>query len=284
MFPTLIQIGPITLSILGLMTALGFFLSSFMIWKKEKEEHFDEEIIMDGILISAFMSFIGARTGYILINWNEIGNSWLSWFDFVGKPGFVWWGALIAGSATLWFYCQKHKLDFYKVADFATFGLVIFILFILVGQFFDGSGFGAITSLPWGLKFPGLDGYRHPLQIYEFILMLILMRLLYFFDKNYRSFKWYFNKRGESMPGFLFLVFIIILGFSKLLVAFFTDRSLYWSLLQIINAAIVLIGFVLLYLKTEKNPIDLINRFGEIFSQRKRAKQPFHYKQGVDAK
>ena len=124
MFPTILKIGPIVISSLGVMTALGFFLGSFLIWKKETEENFEEEKIMDVILISSLAAFLVSRLFYVFFYWQEIGANFLAYFDFVGKPGFSLIGAFLGGGISFWLLSQKNKWDFFKVADFSVFGLI----------------------------------------------------------------------------------------------------------------------------------------------------------------
>jgi len=71
MIPTILQIGPIVISLLGVMTAMGFFFGSFFIWQRTREEHFDENSIMDGILLVSLVGLISARIWYVVFNWGQ---------------------------------------------------------------------------------------------------------------------------------------------------------------------------------------------------------------------
>lgn len=261
MLPTILQIGPITISSLGVAIVLGFFLGSFLVWKKEKEENFNEEKIMDAILLVSIISLVCSRTWYILFYWDKIGRNLSSWFDFVGKPGFSWPGAFLGGALTLRFLCKKNKWDFFKVADFSSFGIALGSIFASLGMFLDGNFYA----------------------IYEAIFMVVILRLLYYFDKYYRTYEWYKNKRGEAAPGFLFLVFLILFSFTKLVVAFLKEHDLYWRWSQFINLLIILISGAILYWRSGRNLKSIMSLLPET-NRKRRVKKRFHFKTGMEAK
>ncbi|MFC1711261.1 prolipoprotein diacylglyceryl transferase [Patescibacteria group bacterium] len=290
MIPTLVRLGPVTITSLGVMIVLGFILGSFLIWKKTKEENFDEEKAMDAIIVTTVFAFLVSRSLFVLFYFSEMGGNLLSWFDFVGKPGFSWIGALLGGIVSLVLFCKKHKWDFYKVADLFSFGLVLFAIFLHIGTFLDGSFYGTATSMPWGIKFIGLDGPRHPTQLYELIFMVILLKLLYFFDKNYRTYEWYKNKRGEALAGFLLAVFLAGFSLTKFMVGFFKEHDLYWMLWQALTLLVFLVSLGIIYFRSGKS-VDItlprlpsFNLSYPTLKKRKKPKPKFRYKKGVDAK
>ncbi len=270
-FPTLIQIGPIVISSLGVLIVLGFFFGSFMIWKRGKEENFEEEKIMDSILWVSLFSFLVSRTWYIIFHWTGAGANFLSWFDFVGKPGFAWTGAVVGGVLALIIFCQKQKWDFFRVGDFSSFGLALALVLVDLGRFLDGSG-----------------------QFYEPIVLLIVFRLLYYFDRNFRTYAWYKNKRGEAAPGFLFLIFVGIFALLKAIVAFISSRSLYLSEEKVSSIVIFLLAAGTIYFRSGlysgeainlKNLVPKIPKWPDVNTKRKYLKpQKHHYKAGMEAK
>ena len=47
-----------------------------------------------------------------------------------------------------------------------------------IGNFIDGQIVGALTDVPWGVRFPGTDGIRHPVVLYDGIKNLLLVPFL----------------------------------------------------------------------------------------------------------
>lgn len=264
MFPTILQIGPITVSSLGIMIALGFFFGSFLIWKNGKEENFDDDKIMDAILIISLVSLLTSRLDYIFWHWQELGENLAVYFNFVSKPGFSWLGAFLGGGLVLKFICYRNKWDFFKVADFSVFGLCLAIFFIDFGLFLDGNS----------------------LSFYESIFMLLVLKLLYYFDKNYRTYKWYQNKRGEAAPGFLALTFLLLFILKKIIVDFFKLHNLYWRWGLLIEITIILISLIGFYFRSGKKFELKYPKIPKIKTKNKRRKPLLtnHLKTGMEAK
>ena len=45
---------------------------------------------------------------------------------------------------------------------------------VLLGMFFQGAEVGKQTNLPWAIPVTHYDGYRHPVQLYEIIMFLLV--------------------------------------------------------------------------------------------------------------
>lgn len=281
---------------------LGFVIGSFLVWKKGEEEGYDEDNLMDGNFLVIICSLIGARLWYVFWSFSDFEKNLFKAFAIIKIPGFSWFGAFLAGVTALAIYCHRKKWDFFKTADLFVFGLCTGQLFGLVGHFFDGSFYGKATSLPWGIKFPGFDQTRHPSQLYLFLLIFLILRLLFVFDKNYRTYDWYKNKRGEASPGFLFLAYLMLFSIASLIVDFFRERDLvFWQisfdqffwLLTFLGAAGFLYlrsGFnfhkklakIFLLRKTEE--IKVLGDFREPIKRKKAKKTQSRFKKGLEAK
>jgi len=261
LFPTILQIGPVTISSLGVMIALGFFLGSFLIWQRGREEHFEEDSLMDGILLVSMVALIISRAWYIVFNWSaswRIAN-FISFFNLVKKPGFSWHGALLGGIFTLVIYCKKQKWDFYKLADLSVFGVVLGLILGKIGLFLNNS-------------------VAQPVFLVEAILLILVYRLLLIFDKNYRTYEWYKNKRGEANPGFLFLSF---LGLSTLIYLGATIEIFKPSQF-IVNLLIILTTLGLFYSHSGDRDLTIIPPW---FKKRKKPKvRRLRFKTGMEAK
>jgi phosphatidylglycerol:prolipoprotein diacylglycerol transferase len=92
--------------------------------------------------------------------------------------GFASHGLLVGGAAGLWVFARVHRMPFRQVAD----ELVIPAAFLLgvgrIGNFIDGQIVGSLTDVPWGVKFPYADGFRHPVVLYDGAKNLLLIPLL----------------------------------------------------------------------------------------------------------
>lgn len=300
-FPTLLQLGPVSISSLGFFSFLGFLLGAFVFWQKAKEENLDEELALDLWIVSAVAGFLTGRLVFCLTNSLAYAKYFLGFFEFVRFPGFSIFGAFL-GMVIVWIaFCKRNKWDFWKVADVLVFGILVAQVFYRLGQFFDGSFFGRITSLPWALHFPGVDGARHPIQIYEVLFLGLLYFLLLEFERQYRLFRWYQDKRGETKPGFLVLTYFLLYVLWRLGLEFLRESSLYFKGIAWEQAAgfiIILISLVGFYarsgrelksdfsfLRDKREKLKpLVPTMQEFVRRPKRLKKKKHIKKGLDAK
>ena len=80
-----------------------------------------------------------------------------------------------------------------------------------IGNFIDGQIAGSITDVCWAVKFPDLDGFRHPVVLYDGIKNLLLVPVLIFI-------------RSRRPPkGAVLGHFILWYGFLRIFVDFFRE-------------------------------------------------------------
>jgi len=229
MFPVILSIGPVTVSSLGLFFALAFIFGGFSVWRKAKEEHYEDDDIFDAIFLAFFGGIVGARLLYVLLHFSDFGFSLAKWINLEYSNGFTWLGFLFGVMYVLRLVAKKKKWSFYEFADISVYGIITAHLLIRIGQFLDGSYVGSQTSLPIGLVFPGLEGRRHPLPLYEIAILLFIYFLIKWLDKHYRLFTWYQNSRGEANPGFLWLTYLAFFSLFQFLFDYMAVREpVFW--------------------------------------------------------
>lgn len=228
MWPTLFSLGPLKITTSGVILAVTFFLTAFWIWKRGKEEHFEEETLMDMVILVSLTGFIFARLVFVLLNL-KIFPSFGPAFQLINYPGFSWFGGLIGGLIAFVLFVRFKKWDFFLLADLITPPLVLAQSLGNLANFFAGSFYGKETTLPVGLVFPGLEKPRHPTQLYLFLLYLLFLKLLFKIEKEYRFYNWYQGKRREAAPGLVFFSYFIGSALIQIMVAFFLDEWLYWK-------------------------------------------------------
>jgi phosphatidylglycerol:prolipoprotein diacylglycerol transferase len=226
MFPILFSIGPLELRTITLFVIAAFFLASFIFWRKCREEHYSEAEIFDGFLVSAIIGSVVARAVFIIFNFNIFGLHILSWFDFNMFPGVNLIAGLAAAAFLLYKNAVKNKWDEFEVLDFwvtsASLGLSIYYL----GTFFDGTGYGYSTNLPWGVVFPSIIEPHHPLQMYFALFYAGLFVYLSKVEYAYRTFTWYRHGKKTAQTGFLTSAFLISISVFTFLMAFLKPATL----------------------------------------------------------
>jgi phosphatidylglycerol:prolipoprotein diacylglycerol transferase len=272
MIASLLNISFLTSYSFGFFSVLALFLGSFVFWKKGKEEHYDEHELIDLIVISILWGLIGSRVVYISLNFSDFGLNLLYWLSFWSRPGMHWTGLFGVGLLFFIKYCRNRKWNTYKVLDLSVIGISLAQAIVNLGVFLSASPIGITTKLPIGIIFPGSFEKRHPIGLYACILWLVVFFCLYWLEGKYRRFIWYQKYKGDSLPGFLFFVYMISSGIIGGFLSLFSVTSLIYSGINVdftIRFILILIGCTAIFLRS-----GLLAKFGfdRINSKFKRSK------------
>ena len=179
--PVLLSLGPFQIRYYGLFWLIGFVMGYFLLihLAKRKELSITKDDIADLLLYIIIGTVLGARLFYILVynlpfylsNPFEMLSVWHGGLSFHG--GLI--GAVIAELI----YCRRKKIGFYDIADIIVMPLALGLALGRIANFINGELYGRITDLPWAVKFPDAEGFRHPSQIYESFKNLIIFLALW---------------------------------------------------------------------------------------------------------
>lgn len=216
MKPILFTIGPYHVFAFGFFLALSFIFATYIIWKYGKEELLEEELL-DTFVYTSLISLVSARVFYILTHFDEFGTKIIKYIVVREAPGLTLVGGLLGGAVFLYYFTHRKKLSFAKTADIFSIAASLSLSLVALGEFFGGGNFGKITTGPWSVTVAGLQGRRHPVEIYAFILWIILFVLLRQFYKSKLG-------KNKGMTSYMFLIGLSITFF---LLEFFKESSLY---------------------------------------------------------
>jgi len=184
MDPTLIEIGPLKLRWYGLAYALGFIAAYILISIQQKARG----IGLKGERLQALIFFlavglvIGARLGYILFyHFAQLGEYIVHPLEIIAvwHGGMSFHGGLIGAVVSAVFFCRRHHMPFWDVADAVIVTAPIGLALGRLGNFINGELYGRPTHVPWAMVFPGTTQMpRHPSQLYEALLEGVLLFIL----------------------------------------------------------------------------------------------------------
>ncbi|MEA2056682.1 MAG: prolipoprotein diacylglyceryl transferase family protein [Patescibacteria group bacterium] len=233
MLQTLFTIGSFQLRTINLFQVIAFVSSAFVFWRRGREEHYSEAKLIDAFLLSLLFGVAIGRIAFIVFNFSSFGWNILDWLNIVQKPGSQLFFVLIGAVLHLTVFAQKNKWDQFEILDFCAQVLVVGLLWINIGYFFEGIRFGLSTELPWGIVFPGVFEKRHPIQLYYAAFHFIFGKYLTWLEFNYRTFEWYRGGKKTAKTGFLFISFLLIYSLFSFLLSFLQTPSLVVADLQL---------------------------------------------------
>ncbi|HUV43065.1 MAG TPA: prolipoprotein diacylglyceryl transferase family protein [Patescibacteria group bacterium] len=247
MLPLLFSIGPINFYTFALFLAIGFFLSSFLIWRRLRDLGIDEEEIIDLILLASLSGLIFSRIFFVIQNISLLGFEPGNWLLINKYPGLSFWGGAGGILLTVFWFSRKESLNFWQVLDEFVYGLMPFFILVQVGAFFDGSGFGKPTTMPWGIYIVGSLVKRQPLPLVVAVAFSVLWLFLMRIERHWRTWEWYKSKAY----GLVALLFIFMMMLVNFLVAFWREGLLYWQWLEIgLSLILTILTAVIIYIRS----------------------------------
>lgn len=249
MWPVIFSLGRFELRTLTIFSLLAIFFAGYFFWRRGREEHYGEENLFDGFVLSVLYGSIFGRVGFIFFNLEQFGLNVIKWIDIFAHPGINTLIFLFVAGLYLYRYALKNRWDVFEVMDFAVGSLCLGLFISWLGLFFDGTGFGVATNLPVGMVFPGVFDKHHPIQLYYTIFYLVLFVYLTRVEYKYRTFLWYRFGKKTAQTGFLTSVFLIFTGAFSFLVNIFSFPSLVfsgWRFDFVLSFALFVLGLVLM--------------------------------------
>jgi len=172
-----IDLGPLSLPVPPLVLLLGLWLSTYLAEKQEESTGGDPTILFKVIWTAIIAGIIGARLSFIGRNLSAFQGQWISIFSLNPALMDPLGGGLLALTAGYFIsarnHCATNSLLDKLVPFFALLAPAIFL-----SNFTSGSGFGTITTLPWGIEIWGAR--RHPVQLYYLFSSLAVLYYLVF--------------------------------------------------------------------------------------------------------
>jgi phosphatidylglycerol:prolipoprotein diacylglycerol transferase len=217
--PVIATIGPFEIRYYGLVYAIGFLVAYFLLrsiakkktipnFSVEKADTFMLYLIIGAIAGARLLLFVFYYPKTLITNPLEVFMTWHGGMSFHG--GLV--GAVIAGLI----FCKRHKVSFYKLADFLVLPLALFLIFGRIANFINGELVGKKTNVPWCVVFKDYEGCRHPSQLYESaknLAIFITLSILYFNKELKKKFK----------DGIIFWLFVLMYGVLRFIITFWRD-------------------------------------------------------------
>lgn len=189
----------------GIIIALGMLAGINMACADAKRRGQNPEVYLDFAMYAIIFSIIGARTYYVIFEWDMYKNDLLQIFNLRGG-GLAIYGGVIAAVITLIVFTKVKKQSFFSMADSGVLGLILGQIIGRWGNFFNAEAFGGYTNSLFALRYrldivgTGMlnndvlshvvetDGVKyiqvHPTFLYESCWNLVLLIFMLWYRKR----------------------------------------------------------------------------------------------------
>ncbi len=165
------------------MVALGVLFSLYLMGREAVRCGFPaKEEAFDFVFVTVVAGFIGARLLYVIENWRDYASSPMGLFA-IWEGGLIFYGGMATSLAALFIFLKVRRLSVPKSFDFLVPYIALTHAFGRIGCFLNGCCSGDICNFPWAVHFPGEAFARHPAQLYEAVLDVVLFLSLQRYKK-----------------------------------------------------------------------------------------------------
>lgn len=165
----------------GIMYLLAFVVAALLLPRLERLRGLALGEDWGRLLNAAILGVIvGGRLGHVVFyNLPYYLQNPLKVFA-VWEGGMAFHGGLIGVVLALGWVMRRWPIDkILRVADVVVVPAAIGLAFGRIGNFINLELFGPVTTLPWGMAVPGLEGLRHPTPLYECAYSLMIAASCY---------------------------------------------------------------------------------------------------------
>ena len=211
----------------GIIIALGMLAGINLACADAKRRGQNPEVYLDFAMYAIIFSIIGARTYYVIFEWDMYKNDLLQIFNLRGG-GLAIYGGVIAAVITLIVFTKVKKQSFFSMADSGVLGLILGQIIGRWGNFFNAEAFGGYTDSLFALRYrldivgTGMlnndvlshvmetDGVKyiqvHPTFLYESCWNLVLLIFML----------WY--RKRKKFDGEVFFIYLGGYGFGRMII------------------------------------------------------------------
>jgi phosphatidylglycerol:prolipoprotein diacylglycerol transferase len=250
--PIIASVGGVHLWWYGLSYSLGFLNAYLSLRRRRTELGFTDRETLDLVLLLAVGVLVGGRLvtvfherAFYLDHPALIPAVWLG--------GMATHGLIIGGFVGVGLFCAIRGKPYRVVFDALAIPTAVILAAGRIGNFIDGQIVGSVTTVPWAVKFPEAEGFRHPVVLYDGLKNLLIIPVL----------MW--TRRRPVPAGRLAATFLFLYAFVRIFIDLYREYPL--TLLglpagQAFNVFLVVVGLALLVrnLLRTRDPEDGLRR------------------------
>jgi len=209
--PVIGEIASVYLWWYGASYTLGLLGAFFWIRRVRASLDYDMRTVYAVTIMLSLGVLLGGRLVEVIFY------EWSYYRDHLWHATAVWLGGmsthgvLLGATLSVWLFCRSFGKKFLPIADVLAIAGAYLMGVGRLGNFIDGQIAGSITDVCWAVKFPDLEGFRHPVVLYDGIKNLLLVPILIFI-------------RSRRPPtGAVFGHFVLWYGFLRILIDIFRE-------------------------------------------------------------
>lgn len=205
MLPTLL-LGSVAIPTYPFFLLIALWAGMWLAALQARRLGLDGDHVYNAGLYGLLAGVIGARLWFVLSHWNNYAGDLTQALSLSRNALSPLEGVIIAGLVVL-IYVQRQNVPLAVFLDALAPGLVAALVIAHIGAFLGGEALGAPSAVPWAVEVAGM--LRHPIQLYEAALSLVIGVVLYV------------GRGWRPWPGFYFWLVVALYSLGRLLLEIF---------------------------------------------------------------
>jgi phosphatidylglycerol:prolipoprotein diacylglycerol transferase len=245
--PILASVAGVHLWWYGLSYSLGFLNAHLFLRRHRDRLGLSLRGVYDLTLFLVVGVLVGGRSLVVFNNEWSFYREHLSLIPAIWLGGLATHGLVVGGAAGVLLFCLLRRRPIRPVLDELAIAAALILGCGRIGNFIDGQIFGSLTSLPWAVKFPEIEGFRHPVVLYDGLKNFLLIPFLL-----------WVRSRGVP-PGRLAALFVFLYAALRIPIDLLREYPI--TLLglptgQTFNIVMATVGFALLMKSWLRPPVE----------------------------
>lgn len=240
MNPVAFEIFGMSIRWYGILIGMGMLIGAVIAMKEAKRLGYEEETLLDILIIALPCAIIGARLYYVIFNLDLYDTFWE--MINIRSGGLAIHGGVLAAILSFYIISKVKKLDFWVWLDIAAPSIILGQAIGRWGNFINQEAHGGETDLPWGIMVDGLK--VHPTFLYESIGNFII----FFFLRSLR--------KKKKFEGHIFAYYMICYSIIRFFIEGLRTDSLYFGPMRVAQmVSILFVGLGVLMIVINKKKI-----------------------------
>jgi phosphatidylglycerol:prolipoprotein diacylglycerol transferase len=197
----------------GLSYSLGFLNAHVFFMRRRMDLGLSAREVQELSLLLSIGVLVGGR---LLVVYNERAfyRDHLSLVPALWLGGMATHGLILGGLAGVVTFCLLRRKPMLAMLDALAIPAALILCAGRIGNFIDGQIVGSVTGVPWAVKFPDAEGFRHPVVLYDGLKNLLIVPVLM-----------HARRRGVP-PGGLAARFLFLYAFVRIFIDYFREYPL----------------------------------------------------------
>lgn len=131
------------------------------------------------VILVMFGVLAGGRLGHVFLYephyfWQHPTEIFALW-----QGGMSSHGGFVGVGLALWWVAKRWKIPLLALIDVLVVPLAVGLALGRLGNFINQELYGVVTQVPWAISIPGVEGERHPTQLYAVAKDLLIAFICY---------------------------------------------------------------------------------------------------------